>query len=251
MQASQWFGFFRIYFQIINREGLLTSASEYGIRVEDVLEYPYGSMDVFWNGNSFAKDGDAGEWITVRILSCLLPSFVHHIHSNPFSQDDLEARWIDYSYLSRSIPHSPVPRPDFHSENNIYIHADIRSTIRKQILMVFGFPAAGAVIHTLCSITMTIHLLRTLNLFNTVQIYQVTAGVIGVFLLLYGVSYMITARTYMKIVKSMRYWLHSQSVRQATKPPAKPCGSFRSWKGVRHIPPVFIVRQTGKVLQDI
>ncbi len=79
--------------------------------------------------------------------------------------------------------------------------ADIRSTIRKQILMVFGFPAAGAVIHTLCSITMTIHLLRTLNLFNTVQIYQVTAGVIGVFLLLYGVSYMITARTYMKIVK--------------------------------------------------
>ena len=66
---------------------------------------------------------------------------------------------------------------------------------------VKAFICAGAVIHTLCSITMTIHMLRTLNLFNTVQIYQVTAGVIGVFLLLYGVSYMITARTYMKIVK--------------------------------------------------
>lgn len=308
------------------REGLLTSASEYGIRVEDVLEYPYGSMDVFWNGNSFAKDGDAGEWITVRILSldeynrmenreetladgeifiyssqedlgyqdvtlngkkyevkaeidnlkidpketeslgrlhcymvmkdmdtvreasgeyiyyslngnlvgeqenaeCFLKDMnnrfnelPNHLERMDYYEYGAQMRAINGGLLFigvffgllffcflvlvmyyKQISEGLEDKSSFDIMKKVGMSdADIRSTIRKQILMVFGFPAAGAVIHTLCSITMTIHLLRTLNLFNTVQIYQVTAGVIGVFLLLYGVSYMITARTYMKIVK--------------------------------------------------
>lgn len=78
---------------------------------------------------------------------------------------------------------------------------DVRSTIRRQILLVFGLPVAAAILHTACSINMTVHLLYTLNLFDTAQIYRIGVGVTAVFLVFYGVSYLITARTYYKIVR--------------------------------------------------
>ncbi len=78
---------------------------------------------------------------------------------------------------------------------------DIRSTIRRQILLVFGLPAAASILHTVCSMNMTVHMLYTLNLFNTAQIYLIGAVVMAVFMIFYGISYLITARTYYKIVK--------------------------------------------------
>lgn len=78
---------------------------------------------------------------------------------------------------------------------------DVRSTIRRQILLVFGLPVAAAILHTACSINMTVHLLYTLNLFDTAQIYRIGVGVTAVFLVFYGASYLITARTYYKIVR--------------------------------------------------
>ena len=78
---------------------------------------------------------------------------------------------------------------------------DVRSTIRRQILLVFGLPVAAAILHTVCSMNMTVHLLYTLNLFDTAQIYRIGVGVTAVFLGFYGVSYLITARTYYKIVR--------------------------------------------------
>lgn len=78
---------------------------------------------------------------------------------------------------------------------------DVRSTIRRQILLVFGLPVAAAILHTVCSMNMTVHLLYTLNLFDTAQIYRIGVGVTAVFLVFYGVSYLITARTYYKIVR--------------------------------------------------
>lgn len=78
---------------------------------------------------------------------------------------------------------------------------DIRATIRKQILLVFALPLLTAVIHTICSMNMTICLLYTLNLFETAKMYLIAAGVIVAFLVFYGISYLITARTYYKIVK--------------------------------------------------
>lgn len=78
---------------------------------------------------------------------------------------------------------------------------DIRSTIRRQILLVFGLPAAASILHTVCSMNMTVHMLYTLNLFNTAQIYVIGAAVTAVFIIFYGISYLITARTYYKIVR--------------------------------------------------
>lgn len=78
---------------------------------------------------------------------------------------------------------------------------DIRSTIRRQILLVFGLPAAASILHTVCSMNMTVHMLYTLNLFNTAQIYVIGAAVTAVFMIFYGISYLITARTYYKIVR--------------------------------------------------
>ena len=78
---------------------------------------------------------------------------------------------------------------------------DVRSTIRRQILLVFGLPVAAAILHTACSMNMTVHLLYTLNLFDTAQIYRIGVGVTAVFLVFYGASYLITARTYYKIVR--------------------------------------------------
>ena len=48
---------------------------------------------------------------------------------------------------------------------------------------------------------MTVHMLYTLNLFNTAQIYVIGAAVTAVFMIFYGISYLITARTYYKIVR--------------------------------------------------
>lgn len=78
---------------------------------------------------------------------------------------------------------------------------DIRKTIRRQILLVFGIPLVTAVLHIICSMNMIVNLLYTLNLFHTTRIYLISAGVMGAFFLFYGISYLITARTYYKIVR--------------------------------------------------
>lgn len=77
---------------------------------------------------------------------------------------------------------------------------DVKATIHKQILMVFAFPLIVAIIHTVASINMTIHLLYALNLFNTVTILISAVIVIVCFTLFYIGSYAVTARTYLKIV---------------------------------------------------
>lgn len=78
---------------------------------------------------------------------------------------------------------------------------DIRGTIKKQIMMVFGLPLIVALIHTVCSMNMTVCLLYTLNLFHTGAIYMAAAVVAAVFLLFYAASYLITAKTYYKIIR--------------------------------------------------
>jgi putative ABC transport system permease protein len=82
---------------------------------------------------------------------------------------------------------------------------EVRSTIKKQILMVFFLPMFMAVLHTMAGFMMISGLLGTLHLFDVGLIAMCGIGVVGLFTVLYGLSYAITSRTYYRIVKQMNY----------------------------------------------
>lgn len=79
---------------------------------------------------------------------------------------------------------------------------DVRKTIKKQILLVFSLPLVGAVIHTIMGLNMMINLLYALNLYNTSFIVINACIIVAVFSAFYGFSYLFTARSYYKIVRS-------------------------------------------------
>ncbi len=81
--------------------------------------------------------------------------------------------------------------------------AEVRGTIRKQILMVFFSPLIIAIIHTMAGFNMISGLLSTLYLFDTKLIIICGLIVSGLFAILYGFSYSFTSRTYYRIVKQM------------------------------------------------
>lgn len=78
---------------------------------------------------------------------------------------------------------------------------EIRGTIRRQILLVFFLPLAGAVLHTSAGMFMVSRLFATLRLFETSLITACALGVTAVFIIIYGASYVMTAKTYYRIVK--------------------------------------------------
>lgn len=82
--------------------------------------------------------------------------------------------------------------------------AEVRGTIRKQILMVFYSPLAAALLHTMAGFNMTAQLLNAIQLFNTGLIIRCGLVVAGLFTLLYGFSYSLTSGTYYRIVKQMK-----------------------------------------------
>jgi putative ABC transport system permease protein len=81
--------------------------------------------------------------------------------------------------------------------------AEVRNTIRKQILLVFFSPLVMALLHTMAGFNMTAGMLSTLSLFDTGLIVKCGLIVSGFFAILYGLSYSFTSRTYYKIVKQM------------------------------------------------
>lgn len=81
--------------------------------------------------------------------------------------------------------------------------AEIRKTIRKQILLVFTLPLAGAVCHTLVGMKMVMLLMAAIRCVETGVILGCTAGICVVFAILYGISYKRTSATYYRIVKKM------------------------------------------------
>ena len=80
---------------------------------------------------------------------------------------------------------------------------EVRSTIKRQILMVFFLPLFMAVLHTAAAFGMMSRLLGTLDLFDTRLIAICGIVVSGFFALLYGVSYIMTSKAYYRIVKQM------------------------------------------------
>ena len=78
---------------------------------------------------------------------------------------------------------------------------EIKGTIHRQILLVFFLPLAGALLHTAAGLVMVNGLLAALRLFDTGLLIRCCAGVAAAVTLLYGSSYLMTARTYYRIVK--------------------------------------------------
>ncbi len=78
---------------------------------------------------------------------------------------------------------------------------EIKSTVHRQILLVFFLPLAGALAHTAAGMFMVEELMAALQMFNGRLIGFCTVAASLIFILLYGVSYLATAKTYYKIVR--------------------------------------------------
>ena len=78
---------------------------------------------------------------------------------------------------------------------------EIRSTVHRQILMVFSLPLLGAVCHTLAGMVMVKGLMAMISFYRMDILFWGTVGVIAVFVAVYGASYMTTAKAYYRIVR--------------------------------------------------
>lgn len=78
---------------------------------------------------------------------------------------------------------------------------EVKSSIRRQILMVFFLPLLIAVVHISMAFPMVKRLLMLLGMMNTKLFILCTVGTILVFAVVYGVIYMITARSYYRILE--------------------------------------------------
>ncbi len=78
---------------------------------------------------------------------------------------------------------------------------EIRSTIHRQIIAVFGLPLLGAVLHTMAGMHMVQKLMAVIDLFDLSLMAWCTAGVVALFVLVYGISYAVTSKVYYQIVK--------------------------------------------------
>ena len=78
---------------------------------------------------------------------------------------------------------------------------EVKSTIKRQILVVFFLPLIFSVIHMAFGLQVVKNLLSVLYLYNEALIYTCSGLVILVFTILYMVSYLFTAKAYYKIVK--------------------------------------------------
>lgn len=78
---------------------------------------------------------------------------------------------------------------------------EVKSTIQKQILMVFFLPLLGAFCHTAVGMNLVIKLMGTLNLFEADLIIGCALGVSALFAAVYIFCYRRTAGTYYRIVQ--------------------------------------------------
>ncbi|MBP3950921.1 ABC transporter permease [Bacillus suaedae] len=81
-------------------------------------------------------------------------------------------------------------------------NAEIKKTIRSQVVVVFFLPLIMAVIHIAFAFKIIAKLLALLNLTNVSLFAISTAGTIIVFAILYAIVYVLTARVYYRIVSS-------------------------------------------------
>ena len=78
---------------------------------------------------------------------------------------------------------------------------EVRSSIRSQVLIVFFLPIAVAAVHILFDFNLVARMLTMFGVRNVMTVALCTAGALAAFLAVYAVVYLLTARTYYKIVK--------------------------------------------------
>ena len=78
---------------------------------------------------------------------------------------------------------------------------EVKSSIHRQILMVFFLPLLTAILHITMAFPMIRRLLILLGMMNTRLFAVCTAGTILVFAVVYAVIYAITARSYYRILE--------------------------------------------------
>lgn len=79
--------------------------------------------------------------------------------------------------------------------------AEIKGTIKRQILLVFFIPLIMATLHTLVAIHVVINLLAVILLFNKPLIIGSSLAVLLAFAMIYVISYILTSRAYYRIVR--------------------------------------------------
>lgn len=77
---------------------------------------------------------------------------------------------------------------------------EIKSTIHKQVLCVFGLPLAGALVHTFIGMFMVEKLMTIIEFYNIGLMIRCSVGTVVIFALIYGLAYLVTAKTYYRIV---------------------------------------------------
>ena len=78
---------------------------------------------------------------------------------------------------------------------------EVRSSVRRQILMVFFLPLLMAILHITMAFPMIRRLLLLFGMTNTKLFIGCTAGTVLIFAVVYGLIYLITARSYYHIVE--------------------------------------------------
>ena len=80
-------------------------------------------------------------------------------------------------------------------------HEEVSSAIRSQVLMVFFMPLVTACIHTCFAFPMIRRMLSLFNMRNTALLAGCMVGCFVVFGIIYVLVYLMTARTYNRIVQ--------------------------------------------------
>ena len=77
---------------------------------------------------------------------------------------------------------------------------EVKQSIKSQVLLVFFLPLITAVVHLAFAFRIITKLLSVLNLTNVSLFFMCTVGTVAVFVIIYTVIYIITAREYYKIL---------------------------------------------------
>lgn len=80
-------------------------------------------------------------------------------------------------------------------------HREVRSSVRRQILMVFFLPLLMAMLHITMAFPMIRRMLLLFGMTNTKLFIGCTAGTVLIFAVVYGLIYLMTARSYYHIVE--------------------------------------------------
>jgi len=78
---------------------------------------------------------------------------------------------------------------------------EVKTVIKNQVLTIFFLPILLAIVHIVFAFDIIRKMLALLNLTNVTLFVECTIGTIAVFFIIYAIVYILTARTYYKIVE--------------------------------------------------